>query len=707
MNRKRCRSRGVRYVYEASGTQRTTVPGSGAKRAAEWLRDRTPPRWRPFLVPLYVFALLVLRSCRALARGWLRSAFKLLTPVIRYVILHLPEQHFVTGVIATSNIPILSPIIRSFAARFLKLSMLYALRSHEWDEALRLARLTNLIFRSHIRARYLPITSLYVESLFRSGLYFKIVTEFPTRELLENAALNAFIGAAYIYEGAPSTALFYLDRATTLGRSSHDLRLKGRAYLLLGNEDAARDCFSRAVQLSPNTVMAHMNYAGRYDSASYVPKPWEIRDSGDLLIFDNYGQLAEEMMHHGYLSKGLELYQRMLRKQQRYSYRQLPDAVIKRLAALDRKFDPTKPVRLLGYEWVIQFGHMGYLDLYQRMRALGMYPAANYVLLAPKEKTSNEHLLSYLEQYYTVVRDPDLVSELFPWQRILADGFNAYPGEGDHAEHWTRTAARAQIEWGKQRRKPLLTLSPRDRSAGADLLAKLGIPDGAWYVGLHVREGSFYRETRGHMSVHRNADIDDYFPAIKAITERGGYVIRLGDASMRPLPGVPGVVDYAHSPQKSAAADIFFCATSRFIIGTTSGLTNASLCFGTPMLIVNSISSDWQLWSADTDFILKRVRTITEKRFLSLRETYSDPTQGYLMNVRVMRRHGLEAIPNTADDIFKAVTYKLDKLSGAEPSQQERDLLDAYRKAIADNAPIFGAGQPVPTFLADHPELLT
>src|SRR5262249_7730686 len=156
---------------------------------------------------------------------------------------------------------------------------------------------------------------------------------------------------------------------------------------------------------------------------SYIPKAWELRDAGDLLIFDNFGQLAEEFMHLGHLSQGLRLYQRMLRKQQRYCYRLLPNAVLNRLSELNPSFDPAKPVRILGYEWVIQFGHIGYLDLYKKMTLLGMYSEANVVLLAPKEKVSNEHLLAYWAPYFTIVRDPALVADLFPWQRILADGF--------------------------------------------------------------------------------------------------------------------------------------------------------------------------------------------------------------------------------------------------------------------------------------------
>jgi putative glycosyltransferase (TIGR04372 family) len=669
------------------------------------LRNALRP-WKGTLLPLYMIVAGLFRISKRLTRKLAKACSDLAAPAIRFF-----ARRFTRGDLAeytvASPLSAISNISRS-VTKFLSIAALIdALRSNQWDEALRIARLANLIFHRDIRARQLPITSLYVQALYRAGRHRRIIAGFSSRELLADDNLCSLIGAAHIYEGDPNIALFYLDRATKL-QPSHPFyyRLKGRAYLVAGDEEDARKCFEMSAVLGPHTVMAHMNYAGRYDNSSYSPKRWELRDAGDLLIFDNYGQLAEEMMHLGYLSRGLDLYQQMLRKQQAYSYGSLPDALISRLAGLSRDFDSSKPTRILGYEWVIQFGHMGYLDLHRKMTLLGMYPDANYVLLAPKEKVSNSHLLTYWERYFTIVQDPDIVAELFPWQRVLADGFNAYPGKGDRAEHWTSAAARAQIEWAKQKRKPLLTVSTADRDAGKELIAKLGLPADSWYVGVHVREGSFYGEEKGHMSLYRNSDIDDYFPALKEIVRQGGYVIRLGDSSMRRLPEMPGVIDYAHSAYKSAAADIFFCATSRFVIGTTSGLTNASLCFGTPMLIVNSISSDWQLWGPDTDFILKRMRNVSENRFLSLQETYSDPTQGYLMNAAVMHRHGLEAIPNNADDILKAVKYKLGKLNGVLPSMQEAELLEAYRKAIAHNPAVFGAAQPVPSFLESYPQLL-
>jgi putative glycosyltransferase (TIGR04372 family) len=450
--------------------------------------------------------------------------------------------------------------------------------------------------------------------------------------------------------------------------------------------------------------MAHQNYAGRYDIPNYKPKAWELREAGRLLIYDNYGQLAEDMFLLGNFEESFKLYQQMLVCQEAFG-ESIPADLVDRLAACNRAYDRNKPVRLLPYEWVIQFGHIGLLDSYIKMARLGMYPDANYVVLAPEDKISNPEYLDYWGQHYTIVHDDDLVAELFPYQRLIGDNFMAYPGEGGTAEPWTRAAARAQIIWAEQGRAPLLSLTASDMQRGRDVLAALGVPADAWYVGLHVREGSYYGESSGGMSTHRNAQIEDYVPAIKAVTDRGGYVIRLGDSSMRPLPEMPGVMDYALSAQKSPQADIFFCATSRFIIGTTSGLTTAALSFGTPMLLVNCISNDWQLWSPKTDFIVKPVWDIRGKRALSLAETYSQPVQGYLINALVMRRRGLEAVPNTPHEIESAVVYKLARLDG-EIEADADPLMVSYHEAMAGNPMMFGAARPVLRFLKEHPELL-
>jgi putative glycosyltransferase (TIGR04372 family) len=639
---------------------------------------------------------------RTAIRGWIRK----LVPTepnlatYRFVWLIVFSQKLIAV-----RIPIVSGATRRLLQTLFMVQLSVAMAAGRIGGTLTIARIMNLAFRPSVRLRQRPMAFLYFQALFHARQYHRIAMEVPCDEEISNHYLNHILGVSYLYLSKPDRAICYLRAAIAQNdRYPPDWRMLGRAYLLLGNLVEASRCFDTAVNLAPNSVMAHQNYAGRYDILNYVPKPWELREPGRLLIYDNYGQLAEDMFLLGHFETSFKLYQRMLDYQQAFRGT-IPAELVDKLAALDSLFDRNKPSRLLPYEWVIQFGHIGLLDSYIKMARLGMYPDANYVLLAPKNKISNRAYLDYWGRHFTIVRDDDLVADLFPYQRLVGDSFMAYPGEGGTAEPWTRAAARAQIAWAEEGRAPLLSLTASDLQTGRAALAALGVPAGAWYVGLHVREGSYYGETSGGMSTHRNARIDDYFPAIKAITDRGGYVIRLGDSSMRPLPQLPRVVDYALDNQKSAELDIFFCATCRFIIGTTSGLTTAALSFGTPMLLVNCISNDWQLWSTDTDFIVKSVWDIRGKRVMSFAETYSQPIQGYLINAHVMRRHGLEATPNTPEDIRDAVIYKMNRLEGSIQSDTD-PVLDVYREVMAANPMMFGAAKPVVPFLKKHPELL-
>jgi putative glycosyltransferase (TIGR04372 family) len=639
---------------------------------------------------------------RKTIRGWIR---KLMPAEANLATYKSPRLMVVSQKLIALRIPIVSDAIRRLVQTFFILLLSMEMAAGHIGGTLILARIMNLAFRPYIRRRDLPMAFLYFQALFHARQYHRIAMEISGEEEIANHYLNHILGVSLLCLSKPDKAIYYLKRAIALNdQHPPDWRMLGRAYLVLGNRMEASRCFETAVKLAPNTVMAHQNYAGRYDILNYVPKQWELREAGRLLIYDNYGQLAEDIFLLGRFEASFRLYQQML-DYQKILEQPLPAELVDRLAALSPVFERGKPVRLLPYEWVIQFGHIGLLDCYIKMARLGMYPDANYVVLAPGSKISNRAYLDYWEEYFTIVHEDDLIADLFPFQRAIGDNFMAYPGEGGMAEPWTRAAARAQIAWAEQGRAPLLSLTARDVQTGRASLAALGVPAGAWYVGLHVREGSYYGESSGGMSTHRNARIEDYFPAIKAITDRGGYVIRLGDSSMRRLPEMPRVVDYAHSRQKSPQTDIFLCASCRFIIGTTSGLTTAALSFGTPMLLVNCVSNDWQLWSADTDFIVKPIWDIRGKRTLSLAETYSQPIQGYLINALVMRRRGLEAVPNTPEDIENAVIYKLARVDGAILSNPS-PVMDLYRVAMGDNCMMFGAARPVPSFLKSHPELL-
>lgn len=609
---------------------------------------------------------------------------------------------------AARRTPIVGPIFFFLLGRCLVVVAGTHLAAGQNARALSTARLMNILFRKTVLKKSNSLSRAYFEVLRRQNLFQRIAFDVPEYEPVEDFYLNRIFGVGHLYRLNSVVARKFFEKALTIHDSYYEYLMLGRTYLIDGSYIKAAKAFEKAANIFPPIVMAHQNYAGRYDVASYKPLDWELADAGRLMIYDNLGQFAEEQFLHGNLDDSMRIYQKLLHYQDRISVDEvLPEDLIAQLQSTYTHFDAELPIRILPYEWVTQFGHIGLLSAFIKMAHAGIVPIANYLILAPADKTVNEEFLTYWRKYFCVVTDESLVNQLFPYQRFFGENFMVCRSPGEVAEPWTRAAARAEIAWSASSHEPLIVLTDEDREIGQEALRRMNVPVGAWYVGLHAREGGYYLESSDGISRHRNSQIEDYFSAIEEIVKRGGIVIRLGDASMRPMPTMEGVIDYAHSPEKSRRMDLFLLATCRFVIGTTSGLTTATHAFGTPTVLVNCISNDWQLWDGQTDFIFKKVYDRNHQRYLTLAEVFCSPIQGYLMNNTVLERNGYTVHSNTADEIHVAVRYKLDVISQKRPRVTESDeLMKKYRRTISGNPFIFGAALPVPDFLKANKYLL-
>ena len=90
---------------------------------------------------------------------------------------------------------------------------------------------------------------------------------------------------------------------------------------------------------------------------------------------------------------------------------------------------------------------------------------------------------------------------------------------------------------------------------------------------LHVREPGYRGESRENTTENwRNANPLDYLKAIKAVTNAGGWVFRMGDSSMTPLPSMPQVIDYAHHEIQSDWMDVFLWRELSVLYRHTIGL---------------------------------------------------------------------------------------------------------------------------------------
>ncbi len=333
-------------------------------------------------------------------------------------------------------------------------------------------------------------------------------------------------------------------------------------------------------------------------------------------------------------------------------------------------------------DWVRNIGHLALLDFWAKMERLGWGSWDQIVLLAPTRSVANASYVEHWKPYFAVVSDPHLVAALMPLAQALGNRVASLLKLPDGQErYFCEGMGLIQEEWERQGRAPLLQFSAPDRERGRQCLARLGLPPGAWFVCLHVRSPGYHREGGIQHQAHRNADITSYLPAMRDVVARGGWVIRLGDPSMGPLPPLPGVIDYAHSQWKSDWMDVFLVAHCRFFVGVASGLSQVPTTFGVPSVLTNWVSNHLPVYGRRDRFVLKLHWSEREQRLLSFDEALRPEIRRLSSANDSLQRLGLRVLDNSAEEIQEVVQEMFEALEGAEQdSEQDRELLRAFQE---------------------------
>ncbi len=145
------------------------------------------------------------------------------------------------------------------------------------------------------------------------------------------------------------------------------------------------------------------------------------------------------------------------------------------------------------------------------------------------------------------------------------------------------------IDWGSEFAQRL-DVSYRPRT---ELDANFPMLKGRRYVCLHVRTSGFFDDHK--YSAPRNANIENYLPAIEWLVEKGYVVVRLGDPAMPPL-NAPGVFDYAHSLQRSEGNDVHLVEHCEYYLGSQTGPIDLAALFEKRILTINTLSLSHCLW---------------------------------------------------------------------------------------------------------------
>ncbi|MEG3969486.1 TIGR04372 family glycosyltransferase [Microcoleus sp. T2B6] len=362
-------------------------------------------------------------------------------------------------------------------------------------------------------------------------------------------------------------------------------------------------------------------------------------------------------------------------------------------------------IRILHDNWTVAIGHTALLDCYVKMGILGWRPQQRTVVFPhPSLVIANSCYLNYWHRYVQILSEPAEYTSLIPMVRYLNDFFFALPAKGETLLYFQADAA-VQKQWEAEGRAPLLTLSDFDFERGWRTVESLGVPKNAWFVCLHARESGYHNHVV-ELQEFRNADVGTYLLAVEEIVKRGGWVVRMGDSTMKPLPPMEGVIDYAQSSVKSDWMDVFLCAASRFFLGSTSGLAHVPGTFGVPCALANWACMGITSSYGKDIFIPKLYWSETLERYLTVEEAMSPP-YGQVNNTKMLSALGVKLKENTPEEIRDLTLEMLAWLDGTIQYEASDEVLQERFKELATRSKACGNSRMGRDFLRKYAKMLS
>jgi putative glycosyltransferase (TIGR04372 family) len=226
-----------------------------------------------------------------------------------------------------------------------------------------------------------------------------------------------------------------------------------------------------------------------------------------------------------------------------------------------------------------------------------------------------------------------------------------------------------------------LKFTQEDEVRGETELRKIGIPIGAKFVCLAVRDSAYLDS---HMPMrawdyhnYRDCDIQNYIQAAVELADRGYFVVRMGAKVLKPMNCIhPNVIDYAYNGMRSDFMDIYLAAKCTFSISSGLGWDGvpASL-FKKPMVYTNIVPIGHLLtFSAKYILLTKRHFFSSESRELTLKEIFNYEL-GFCMSSSEYESKNIRLIEDSPEEICDAVIEMHERLQGTwTPGRDDEEL---------------------------------
>jgi len=275
------------------------------------------------------------------------------------------------------------------------------------------------------------------------------------------------------------------------------------------------------------------------------------------------------------------------------------------------------------------------------------------------------------------------------------------PGGRIHEVSLINTQHDRDVHNLRDRFPPLVQFTAAERARGEASLREMGIPSGAPFVCLSVRDSAYLdvHTPAGVWNYHnyRDSDIQNYVVAAEALANRGYFVIRMGAKVRESIKSNhPKIIDYACNGMRTDFMDIFLCAKCEFMISTGEGLVCVTQLFRRPVVVVNfQPLAYWYTYYSNLIGITKHHCSVADSKELTLSEIFTRGV-GFCLATADYQSKGVQLAENTPEEIRDVCVEMTERLNGTWQSiEDDESLQKRFWEVFPTNAVDAYHGRPL------------
>ncbi|MFH1236021.1 MAG: TIGR04372 family glycosyltransferase [Parcubacteria group bacterium] len=234
-----------------------------------------------------------------------------------------------------------------------------------------------------------------------------------------------------------------------------------------------------------------------------------------------------------------------------------------------------------------------------------------------------------------------------------------------------------------EKHAPHFGFTRREERKGQRLLRKLGVPEGAKWVCLSIRDSAYLKAKlpAADWSYHdyRDSDVATCMPAVIELISRGYYVVRVGDVVEKPFHLKHShVIDYPFNKYKSDFGHVYLGAKCAFVLGSSSGFMTICQAFNRPVGVINYVPLEYMLTYSRGLIIWKH--HIKNGRRMTFDEIVAGGF-GLCTFGHVFAQNGVTLEENSAQEIYELAKEMADYAEGKTIPEDQARFWNAFPRS--------------------------